>query len=182
MKQIVSDNGTNLVGACNELKQALKDWDITELMKFHSNQGISWSFNTPAASHQGGVSERQIRTIRKILQAILNEQHLRSCHNEEELQTLMCEVEAIINGRPLTQSSDDPNNLGVITPNDLLLMKAGDPPPGKFNPEDVYARRRCSTSQMSSGDDGCGNICPPSKSGKSGSSQNAIFRLETSCL
>lgn len=142
VKQIVSDNGTNLVGACSEMRKALKELDETELMNFHTNHDIAWSFNTPAASHQGGVWERQIRTIRKILQALLNEQHMKSSPDDEQLRTLMCEVEAIINGRPLTLSSDDPHDLGVITPNDLLLMKQNGPPPGKFNPKDVYARRR----------------------------------------
>lgn len=142
VKKITSDNGTNLVGANNELKQALSELNKIDLQKFHSNHEIKWSFNTPAASHQGGVWERQIRTIRKILQALLNEQHMRSCQNDEQLRTLMCEIEAVINSRPLTQSSDDPNDLGVITPNDLLLMKPVNGPPGQFNPKDVYARRK----------------------------------------
>ena len=50
VKRIVSDNGTNLVGACSEMKQALKDLDATELMNFHANHDIAWCFNTPAAS------------------------------------------------------------------------------------------------------------------------------------
>ena len=67
---------------------------------------------------------------------------MRSSQNDERLHTLMCEVESIINSRPLTQSSDDPNDLGVITPNDLLLMKPTRGPPGEFIPKDVYARHR----------------------------------------
>ncbi|XP_041455129.1 uncharacterized protein LOC121407938 [Lytechinus variegatus] len=143
IKKLFSDNGTNLVGAQAELKRALKEWNEDEILHFTANQGIEWTFNPPTASHQGGVWERQIRTIRKILHAILTEQYLRTCQSEEQLHTLMCEVEAIINSRPLTRVSDDPDDLEVLTPNSLLLMKqVTAPPPGRFTGTDVYARKR----------------------------------------
>ena len=52
----------------------------------------------PAASHHGGIWERCIRTTRKILNTLLNEQVL----NDEGLLTLMFEVKAVINGPPIT--------------------------------------------------------------------------------
>lgn len=67
---------------------------------------IQWDFTPPASSHIGGVWERQIRTVRKVLNAILKEQTL----DDERLSALFCEVEAIINGRPLTTVSDNPND------------------------------------------------------------------------
>ena len=143
IQELLSDNGTNLVGACSEMRKALKEWKTEEIAHFTANNGIKWGFNPPGASHQGGVWERQIRTIRKILHAILNEQYLKSCQTEEQLHTLMCEVEAVVNSRPLTRVSDDPRDLEVITPNSLLQMKpSSSPPPGKFAEEDVYLRRR----------------------------------------
>ena len=57
-------------------------------------------FNPPAASHMGGVWERAIRSVRKVLNAILKEQAL----DDEGLQTLLCDIESIINGRLLTIS------------------------------------------------------------------------------
>ena len=88
----------------------------------------------PAASHHGGVGERQVRTIRKILQAMLIEQHLKGARNEEQLtSTLLCEVENTINSRPLTVTSDDPQDLNPITPNHLLQLRTPENyPPGKF--------------------------------------------------
>ena len=63
--------------------------------------------------------------------------------DDEGLLTLMCEVEAIINGRPITKVSDDPNDWEVLTPNHLLLLRAGPKlPPGLFENEDCYSRRR----------------------------------------
>ncbi len=93
------------------------------------------------SSHQNGVWEREIRSIRSILSALLNGQNIRL--TDEGLMTLMCEVEAILNGRPLTPMSDSPDDLEVITPNHLLLHRAGSTyPPGIFVPSDNYNRRR----------------------------------------
>ena len=73
------------------------------------------------------------------MQKLLKQQTL----NDEGLHTLMCEVEAIINGRPLTKISDDPRDVAALTPNRLLLLRAGpDLPPGHFRPEDIYSVRR----------------------------------------
>lgn len=96
-------------------------------------------FQHPAASHHGGVWERQIRTVRKILNSLLKQQPV----DDEGLQTLMCEVEAIINNRPITKAADDPNDLEALTPNHLLLLKTQPSiPPGTFSKDDQYARRR----------------------------------------
>ena len=61
---------------------------------------------------------RCIRTTRKILNTLLNEQVL----NDEGLLSLMCEVEAVINGPPITKVSEDSRNLEVLSPNHFLLL------------------------------------------------------------
>lgn len=101
--------------------------------------GIQWSFNTPAASHHGGVWERVIRRVRKVLTSVLHLQTL----DDDGLHTILCKVEAILNGRPLTKLSDDPTDLEPLTPDHILLMK-GKPvlSPGLFNKDDVYVKRR----------------------------------------
>ena len=56
---------------------------------------------------------------------------------------MSCEVEAILNGRPLTKVSDDPSDLDVLTPHHLLLHQSGEALPcGLFDEHDVYVRRR----------------------------------------
>jgi hypothetical protein len=59
------------------------------------------------------------------------------------LLTLMCEVESIINGRPITKVSDDSKDSEALTPNHLLLLRTGPTlPPVRFQKEDLYSRRR----------------------------------------
>lgn len=100
---------------------------------------IEWSFNCPGASHHGGVWERLIRSIRQVLPSVLKQQDL----TEEGLHTVLCEVEAILNSRPISTVSDDPQDLEPLTPNHILLLKS-EPvfPPGLFCKTDLYIRRR----------------------------------------
>ena len=134
-----SDNGTNLVATEREIRQAMKEWNQSKISEALLQKGVTWIFNPPAGSHHGGIWERQIRTVRKILTNLLKLQSL----DDECLQTVMCEVEAVINSRPLTKSSDDIDDLEPLTPNHLLLLK-GKPalPPGVFQKEDLYSKRR----------------------------------------
>ena len=87
----------------------------------------------------GGPWERQIRTVRKILSALLNQQAL----SDEGLCTLMCLVEAVINGRPLTVVSDDVRDPEPLTPNHLLLLRQNNFfPSDVFGKSDLYSQRR----------------------------------------
>ena len=136
---IRSDNGTNLVGAERELKAAVKEWNSSKMQEFMRQEQIDWKFNPPTASHMGGVWERQIRTTRKILSALMNQQPL----TDETLPTLMCIVENIINSRPISPVSDDPNDLEALTPNHLLQPRNDVKlPPGNFYQHDIYSRKR----------------------------------------
>jgi len=87
----------------------------------------------------GGVWERMIRTVRKVFSGL--------CQNnvrltDEILQTLLCEVELIVNGRPLTKASDCVNDLSPLTPSHLLLLRENSCiSPGKFHEADVFRRR-----------------------------------------
>ena len=139
VRMIRSDNGTNFVGAAKELCAAATRWNQNRVYDFLRQKSIEWRFNPPAASHMGGAWERQIRTIRKVLSAVMKQQAV----SDECLSTLMCLVESIINSRPLTTVSNDHHDLEPLTPNHLLLLRSGASlPTGEFVKQDLYSRKR----------------------------------------
>lgn len=140
--QLYCDQGRNFVGA-NELKEALKQCDFQALENFLAEKQCEFVFNAPSASHAGGVWERQIRTIRNVLNATLAQSVGRL--DDASLRTLFYEAMAIVNSRPLSiDGINDPNSLEPLTPNHLILMKSkvAHPPLGKFVKEDVYGTKR----------------------------------------
>ncbi|XP_048580423.1 uncharacterized protein LOC116604791 [Nematostella vectensis] len=138
------DRGTNFVGANTELEESLKAIEIDQsVTKYVTEQGCTWLFNPPHASHFGGVWERQINTIRRVLDGMFAELG-KAQLTHELLSTLMAEVVAIVNARPITAIPSDVDNPQPLSPATLLTMKtrpAGSPP-GQFLPVDLYARRR----------------------------------------
>ncbi len=143
VRQIKCDQGTNFVGAKNELKAAQGEIDTDKLTTFLTEKQCDFVLNTPHASHSGGVWERQIRTVRNVLNATLALTPGRL--TDSSLRTFLYEAAAIVNSRPLTTDSlNDPNSLEPLTPNHLVTMKTSTPlpPPGQFVKEDLYARKR----------------------------------------
>ena len=139
VQEMRSDNGTNFTGADRELRKAIKEWNTSQIENSLLQRDIKWIFNPPSGSHHGGVWERIIRSIRKIMSATLREQSL----DEEGLQTFFCECEAILNSRPITTPSNDMNDLEALTPQHLLLLKTQpNLPPGLFQKDDTYTRKR----------------------------------------
>lgn len=118
---------------------------VSEYLLRHANADWlpRWSLNPPSASHMGGSWERLIRTTRTILVALVREHgHVL---NDESFRTLLTEVETIVNSRPLTFPTDDPQDLtGPLTPNHLLTMKSKVvlPPPGDFQEDHIYCRKQ----------------------------------------
>ena len=139
IKMIRSDQASNFVGAKRELKKELEHLNEsnseirTEMLK----RNVEWVFNPPYASNFGGAWERMIRSIRKILDVLLHLQKL----NDETLRTFMCEVEFILNSRPLTPVSADPKDQDPLTPNDILLSRNTSLPAGLFQKNDLPCKK-----------------------------------------
>lgn len=143
VRDIRSDQGTNFIGAENELKRALQEMDNEKIKRQLLNEGIDWIRNPATASNFGGVWERQIRSVRNIMAALMKENG--HSLDDESLCTLLCEVEAVVNGRPLTvETLSHPLSALPLTPNALLTAKSRLilSPPGRFQREDVYCKRR----------------------------------------
>ncbi|XP_057696133.1 uncharacterized protein LOC130918451 [Corythoichthys intestinalis] len=137
VKHIRSDRGTNFVGACKDLKIP-SNIDGTTLKNYLSNQGCSWSFNPPHASHFGGAWERTIGLARRILDSMFLRFKDKLTH--EVLVTFMAEVAAIINNRPLVPVTSDSDDPFMLTPATFLTQKVNSlpAPPGEFGASDLY--------------------------------------------
>ena len=146
VRQLRSDQGTNLIGAKRELRETLQAMDQCKISSEMLKEDCDWvtfKMNPPSASHAGGVWERQIRTVRSVLTALLDGNA--GVLDGEAFQMLICEAEAIVNSRPLTLDNlSDPDSLAPWTPNHIVTMKKKPvlPPPGVFPREDQYSRKR----------------------------------------
>lgn len=122
--QFRSDRGTNFVGATENLSIDSEFVEKEPVEKFLSGSCAKWKFNAPHASHMGGAWERLIGVSRRILDSMLLCDHAKGTRlTHEVLVTLMAEVSAIVNSRPLLPVSSDPESPCILTPSTLLTMK-----------------------------------------------------------
>jgi hypothetical protein len=78
---------------------------------------VKWHWNPPVGPHFGGVFESMIKSAKRAIAAILGNAEV----NDEKLQKGITSVESLMNSRPLTKPSDDPNDETVFTPNHFLI-------------------------------------------------------------
>jgi len=134
---LVLDNATNNKGADREMSLAIDQWNRSDIGRQLQQHSTTFVYNTPKASHHGGVFERMIRSCREHLRHVA--QHPLK---EETFQTLLVEVEFQVNSRPLTEVSIDPDDLDAICPNDLLVLKSAEVlPPGIFVKDNVRLQK-----------------------------------------
>jgi len=111
-RKIYSDNGTNFVGAQKELSNYVKNTE--DLM---AREGVEWHFNPPSAPHFGGLWESAVKTVKTHLVRVVKDTRL----NLEELQTLLCQIEACVNSRPMIPLNSDPCEPNALTPAHFLV-------------------------------------------------------------
>jgi hypothetical protein len=128
-KEMLSDNGTNLVGAVNELKELIDQLDKDKIKRSSANVTVKWSFNPPAAPHFGGVFEVMVKAAKRAVYAVMGNSDV----TDEELVTICTGVEGLLNSRPLTYQSADPRDDVPLTPNHFLHGQMG----GNFAPDSV---------------------------------------------
>lgn len=113
---IYSDNGTNFKGANHELRAL---YDFLNQQSYQSTidyfcikQAIQWHFIPPYSPHMGGLWEAGIKSVKPHLRRSLSKALL----TYEEMYTMLTQVEAVLNSRPLTPVSNDPTDLTALTP------------------------------------------------------------------
>lgn len=116
--EVHSDNGKTFVGAKRELRE-LQDFLTNEantVVKKASEEGVSWKFIPPYSPHMGGIWEAAVKSLKHHLKRIVGAAAL----TFEEMATVLCQIEAVLNSRPLTPLSNDPCDLNVLSPAHFL--------------------------------------------------------------
>ena len=126
---MISDCGTNFVGAVSELKELVSKLDQNKIQQDTPYRGVKWNFNPPGAPHFGGIHEAMIKSAKKAIYGVLGTGDV----TDKELITAVAGVESLLNSRPLTYQSADPRDVVPLTPNHFLHGQLG----GQFAPETV---------------------------------------------
>ena len=134
-----SDNGKNFIGASNELKQCIKNLNQTTINNYLTTKNIEWKFNPPVSPWMGGIWESLVKSVKRALKVIIRDK----LFTDESLITFVCEVESILNQRPLTTISDDITDFDALTPYHYLIgTNCQNTNPGVFHKEEIDLFRK----------------------------------------
>ena len=173
-----SDNGTNIVGAYTELSRSLQRLGRRKVIHAVRRSDVAWGLNPPHASHHGGVWERVIRTVRRVLLAVLD---LSPNLTDEVLHTTLYYVkwEILLTVDQSLKCSDDANDDAALTHNHLLLLRDNAALElGNFHHSDLYKKRWRQVQYLSSvfGKRWVKEYLPLLHQGKNGGLQNITYQ------
>ena len=113
-RKLYSDNAKTFKAAAKEIKQILNSKSVKGMMV---NKGVDWEFIVPKSPWRGGAWERLIRSVKRSLHKVVGRAQL----SFDELNTLLVEIESVINSRPLTYIYDDTEGVTYpLTPSQLI--------------------------------------------------------------
>lgn len=147
VSNVWSDNGTNFVGAAKELRhlvEAEKSSVASEIKEWLGNNGTTWHFNPPHAPNFNGLMEAGVKSTKFHLRRIIGDSTL----TYEELATVLAQIEACLNSRPLSIMPGNPDEPTPLTPGHFLV---GEPlvsvPDHNYEGENISSLRRWQLTQ-----------------------------------
>jgi hypothetical protein len=122
VKRLMSDNGSNFVGANRALQSILKSLFISkefqsDIMSYLTDQGIEWTFIPPSSPYMGGIWEAGVKSFKSHFKRVVGSLLITA----EEMHTLLTLIESCLNSRPITPMSSDPNDLEPLTAGHFLI-------------------------------------------------------------
>lgn len=116
-----SDHGRNFIGASHILPK----WLIENAQEYQTvynhviQQGTQWKFIPPNAPHFGGIWEAAVKSTKKLLVKAFGPTRF----TFKNMYTVLKQIEAILNSRPLQPLNEDPNEALALTPAHFLIGK-----------------------------------------------------------
>lgn len=116
-RELWSDNGSTFVGTNRELQRVRAEWGNKWPHQQLANYGTTWRFITPHAPHQGGIWEGGVKSFKHHFRATVGTRRLAPF----QFYTVLTQIEACLNSRPLSALNDDPSDLSPLTPGHFLI-------------------------------------------------------------
>lgn len=118
-ESMYSDNGTNLKRTDKDLRAAVESWKSTMVQDHIHWNGTKWNFITPSAPHQGGLWEATVKQMKVHLKRVIGPEK----YTFEVMATLLAEIEACLNSRPICAMSDDIDDMAALTPSHFIILE-----------------------------------------------------------
>ncbi|XP_026471521.1 uncharacterized protein LOC113375790 [Ctenocephalides felis] len=178
---IHSDNGRNFVGAKNELRQLAtlfqSEMSKQEIISSSARLGITWQFIPSHAPHFGGLWEGSMKVMKHYIRRVIGSH----CLTFEEYMTVLLQIEAVLNSRPLLTLTDDSSDISYISLGHFLIGNALTSFPEPYNDivnvkaTKLFKQIAEMKAEISSGLYGRNNICQTYKKDKSGQKNDQIL-------
>ena len=118
---IWSDHGSNFVGAARELKELSEFLELQktqkEISEFCTSVNIHWKFIPERSPHFGGIWEAAVKSFKSHLKRIVGPVKL----TFEEMTTVLTQIEACLNSRPLSPMPFDDDGVQALTSGHFLI-------------------------------------------------------------
>lgn len=99
-----------------------QEW--THIVNPSRTMDVTWRFNSPSASRFGGKWEAGIKSVKFHLRQVIGDTLFIYEITYEKLSTLLIQIKAILNSRPLAAFSDDSSNASAFIPEHFLVRSA----------------------------------------------------------